>query len=184
MCLLRINVWHDHDMYLLRIHSQIKTFHPNLQPRDIFYPLTFSWPWLFYKHPDTFSRHLFFQVLLFNENKYSWTSIELLHCTFPLPASYWCPGKTSANHWRDYLRATFIGQPLVPFPRWLHSKCSEVIWLPTQIKIFSFHIRSHCDCQKTKCMRICYNFASYKVVWIPDCEKLCLNPGPICLKVD
>ena len=92
--------------------------------------------------------------------------------------------QTSANYWRDYLRATFIEQKLVPFPRWLHSKCSEVIWLPTQIKIFSFHIRSHCDCQKTKCMRICYNFASYKVVWIPDCEKLCLNPGPICLKVD
>ena len=106
MCSLRINVWHDHDMYLLRINSQIKTFHPNLQPRDIFYPLTFSWPWLFYKHPDkidTFSSKSY----LFNENKYSWTSIELLHCTFPLPASYWCPGRH-----QQITEETTWGQPL------------------------------------------------------------------------
>ena len=179
MCSLRINVWHDHDMYLLRINSQIKTFHPNLQPRDIFYPLTFSWPWLFYKHPDkidTFSSKSYCSMKI--------NTVEPLLSCYTVPSQLLMSRQTSANHWRDYLRATFIEQPIVPFPRWLHSKCSEVIWLPTQIKIFSFHIRSHCDCQKTKCMRICYNFASYKVVWIPDCEKLCLNPGPICLKVD
>ena len=184
MCSLRINVWHDHDMYLLRINSQIKTFHPNLQPRDIFYPLTFSWPWLFYKHPD--------KIDTFSSKSYCSMKIKLIQLNLYWAATLYLPftsqllmsRQTSANHWRDYLRATFIEQKLVPFPRWLHSKCSEVIWLPTQIKIFSFHIRSHCDCQKTKCMRICYNFASYKVVWIPDCEKLCLNPGPICLKVD
>ena len=183
MCSLRINVWHDHGMYLLRIHSQIKTFHPNLQPRDIFYPLTFSWPWLFYKHPD--------KIDTFSSKSYCSMKINtvepLLSCytvPFPLPASYWCPGRH-----QQITEETTWGQPLMNSHLSLSQggctvKCSELIWLPTQIKIFSFHIRSHCDCQKTKCMRICYNFASYKVVWIPDCEKLCLNPGPICLKVD
>ena len=178
MCSLRINVWHDHGMYLLRIHSQIKTFHLNLQPRDIFYPLTFSWPWLFYKHPDkidTFSSKSYCSMKI--------NTVEPLLSCYTVPSLYQPVTDVQADISKS-LKRLLIEQPLVLFPRWLHSKCSEVIWLPTQIKIFSFHIHSHCDCQKTKCMRICYNFASYKVVWIPDCEKLCLNPGPICLKVD
>lgn len=83
MCSLRINVWHDHDMYLLRINSQIKTFHPNLQPRDIFYPLTFSWPWLFYKHPDkidTFSSKSYCSMKI--------NTVETLLSCYTVPSLY------------------------------------------------------------------------------------------------
>lgn len=107
MCSLRINVWHDHDMYLLRINSQIKTFHPNLQPRDIFYPLTFSWPWLFYKHPDkidTFSSKSYCSMKI--------NTVEPLLSCYTVPSLYQPVTDVQARH-QQITEETTWGQPLL-----------------------------------------------------------------------
>ena len=98
-----------------------------LQPKDIFYPLTSSWPWLFYKPPDKTDTSCSKSDCSIKIN-----TVELLHCTFnPLPASYWCPGRHQQIIEETlFKRSTFTEKPLDPFRRWLHNKCSEVIWLP------------------------------------------------------
>ena len=125
MCLLRINV--SHDMYLLRINVQIKTFHPNLQARDIFYPLTFSWPWLFYKHPgkiDTFSSNSYCSMTI--------NTVEPLLSCYTVPSIYQPVTDVQADSSKSLKRLYLRGQPLSNSHLSLTQggctvKCSEVI---------------------------------------------------------
>ena len=94
-------------MYLLRINSQIKTFHPNLQPRDIFYPLTFSWPWLFYKHPgkiDTFSSKSYCLMTI--------NTVEPLLSCYTVPSLYQPVTDVQADISNSLKRLYLRGQPL------------------------------------------------------------------------
>lgn len=100
----------------MTINSQIKTFHPNLQPRDIFYPLTFSAPWLCYKPPDKIDTFCSKSDCSIKIN----TVEPLLNC-YTVPSLYQpvtdVQADISKSLKRLFKRSTSIKQPLVPFPK-------------------------------------------------------------------